>query len=494
MEWKPDKHAEQPVYKQIAAHLEHEIVSGALPPGAPLPPERTLARQYGVNRGTVSAAYEELRAAGLIQSLQGSGTWVSRHLWGVQKVPNWHQYTTGGAFLPALPIVRRIREAGWNPAIINLAKADLATAMLPTLGFERLPGGKLDAIELGYVHPKGEQHLREAVSAHLRTHYGIAVSPEEILITSGAQQALHLISLCLLAPGDAVAMEGPSYTYSLPLFASAGLRLYRLPMDADGVIPDEMRTLYKKHRIRMVFLNPTFHNPTGTVLSESRRRQLLAVCRELRIPVVEDDAYGALALDGAKRPPLPLKALDTGDSVLYVGSLSKTIASGLRIGWLAGPRAVIERLADAKQQMDYGTSSVSQQLARLALEGGLWERQMERLRPFLTAQRDRMLAALDTHLRKEASWNVPAGSCHIWCRLNTPVDGRDLLEAAIRAGVVMTPGEVFGAEPGWMRLTYSWESSEALEEGIRRLAEAIKMAEPGRKRTGSVWRSPVRDG
>jgi len=464
MDWKPDKHAEMPVYKQIAAHLEREIVSGALPPGAPLPPERTLARQYGVNRGTVSAAYEELRAAGLIQSLQGSGTWVSRHLWGVQKVPNWHQYTTGGAFLPALPLVRRIREAGWNPAIINLAKAELATEMIPTLEFERLTGGKMEAIDLGYVHPKGEPQLREAVSAHLRTHYGIAVSSEEILITSG----------------DAIAMEGPSYTYSLPLFASAGLRLYQLPMDADGVIPDEMWTLYKKHRIRMVFLNPTFHNPTGTVLSEARRRQLLTVCRELRIPVVEDDAYGALALDEDKRPPLPLKALDSGDSVLYVGSLSKTIASGLRIGWLVGPRAVIERLADAKQQMDYGTSSVSQQLARLALEGGLWERQMERLRPFLTAQRDRMLAALDTHLRQEASWNVPAGSCHIWCRLNTPIDGLDLLEAAIQAGVLMTPGEVFGAEPGWMRLTYSWESSEALEEGIRRLAGAIKKAAPVR--------------
>lgn len=479
MEWKPDKQGKLPVYQQIAKRLEQQIIQGELPPGASLPAERVLARRYGVNRGTVSAAYEELRAAGLLQSWQGSGTWVNRHLWGVKHVPNWHKYTNGGAFLPAYPLVKRIQEACFDPAIINLAKAELATSMIPSLSSNGWAEKSMPQLELGYAHPKGDPRLREALVVHLRDQYGIMASPEEILVTSGAQQALHLISLCLLSPGDAVAMEGPSYLYSLPLFTSAGLRLYCVPMDEEGVAPQELRTLHQEHRIRMVFTNPTYHNPTGTVLGESRRRQLLDICQELRIPLVENDAYGILTLKGGKKPPLPIKAMDSGGAVLYVNSLSKTIAPGLRIGWLVGPRSVVERLADAKQQMDFGTSSVSQQFARYFLESSRWEEQLARLSDYLVQQRQAMLSAMQNNLDGHAVWNIPEGSYHLWCSLNEPRDERALLDASIREGVVFTPGGVYGAEPGWLRLTYSWESPAMIEEGIRRIKRALNECPPG---------------
>lgn len=478
MEWQPDKQGGTPVYRQIAEWLERQVINGDLPPGAALPAERVLAQRFGVNRGTVSAAYEELRSAGLLQSWQGSGTWVSRHLWGVQRVPNWHKYTNGGAFLPAYPLVKRIQEACLDPAIINLAKAELATSMIPALGPEELQRLQQNHLQLGYTHPKGDPVLREVLSRHLHDQYGISATPEEILVTSGAQQALHLISLCLLGPGDAVAMEGPSYSYSLPLFTSAGLRLYRLAMDEEGIVPDGIRRLHQEQKLRMVFANPTYHNPTGLVMSERRRKEVLATCMELRIPLVEDDAYAALAIEGSRRPPLPIKAMDASRAVLYVNSLSKTIAPGLRIGWLVGPRSVVERLADAKQQMDFGTSSVSQQLARAFLETDRWEAQIHRLSSFLHRQREAMVAAMQAHLADCADWKVPEGSYHIWCRLHEPREERLLLDTAIRFGVVFTPGSVYGAEPGWLRLTYSWEEEAAIAEGMRRLKKAVRETEP----------------
>ncbi|MGG4496145.1 PLP-dependent aminotransferase family protein [Brevibacillus reuszeri] len=474
MEWKPDKHKEQPVYQQIAKRLEQQIIEGELPPGSSLPAERVLARRYGVNRGTVSAAYEELRSLGLLQSWQGSGTWVSQHLWGVKQMPNWYKYTNGGAFLPAYPLAKRIQEACFDPAIINLAKAELTSSMIPSLTLEKIEAASEMRFELGYAHPKGDPKLREVLAKHLQEEYGITASPEEILVTSGAQQALHLISLCLLSPGDAIAMEGPSYSYSLPLFSSAGLRLYRLPMDQEGILPETIKTLHQEHRIRMVFANPTYHNPTSSVMSQARRRHLLEICQELRIPLVEDDAYGALSIKGGKKPPLPVKAMDTSGTVLYVNSTSKTVAPGLRIGWLVGPRSVIERLADAKQQMDFGTSSVSQQLARHFLESTQWRKQLERLADYLFVQRGAMLDAIERELKEYAVWDIPEGSFHVWCRLLQPMDEQELLDAAIREGVVFTPGSVYGAEKGWLRLTYSWENGMQIAEGVRRLGKVLR--------------------
>lgn len=163
MEWQPDKQADTPVYQQIAKWLEQQIILGDLSPGTSLPAERSLAQRLGVNRGTVSAAYEELRSAGLLQSWQGSGTWVSRHLWGVQRVPNWHKYTNGGAFLPAYPLVKRIQEACYDSSIINLARAELATSQIPSLDTQELQRLSQSHFELGYSHPKGDPGLREVL-------------------------------------------------------------------------------------------------------------------------------------------------------------------------------------------------------------------------------------------------------------------------------------------------------------------------------------------
>ncbi|WP_259392241.1 PLP-dependent aminotransferase family protein [Paenibacillus thiaminolyticus] len=299
--WMPDRRNSQPLYQQIADDIERRIAYGEFPPGSLLPSERKLAAHLGVNRSTVILAYAELRALGIIESRSGSGTRVSKYKWGAtpKHTPNWHRYVEGGSFLPNV--------------------------------------------------------------AFLSQYRGIQTTESSILITSGSQQSLCLITQCLLAPGDAVAIEDPSYCYSLPMFQSAGLRLFRLPVDQHGIRPENVRALYKKHRIKMVFLNPNYQNPTGAVLDAERRAELLHVTSELGLPIVEDDPFSLTAYDG--KPPLPLKSIDSLGSVLYIGSFSKIAASGLRVGWMVAPHSVVDRLADARQQMDFGLSLVPQKVA-----------------------------------------------------------------------------------------------------------------------------------
>ncbi|WP_236613814.1 PLP-dependent aminotransferase family protein [Alicyclobacillus acidoterrestris] len=436
----------EPIFRQIAKHFESLIIEGKLAPGEPLPAERKFAEELGVNRSTVVSAYAELRATGLVQSVQGSGTRVSERMWGVsaRKVPNWRQYTLEASFRPTLPLISKLRSASTDPTKINLARGELSEDLLPRREVQELLHRMNIDDSLGYSHPQGSLRLRETLCDHLRKANGIYTDPEHILITSGSQQALHLITQCLLAPGDAIGLEGPSYAYSLPLFSSAGLRLFRIPVDDDGLDPISVKELYQKHMIKMVFVNPTYQNPTGTTLSLSRRKQLLEICEELRIPIVEDGAYSEIRLDKSEAPSNALVTLHgNSDLVIYVGSLSKTAAPGLRIGWVIAPSAVIRRMADAKEQMDFGMNTVVQELANLYLRTG-WRDHLQRLTRELTKRRNSMLMSLQSNAEELCVWNKPLGGYHIWCRLKHIISDAELLDACIQNGVIVTLGIVYG--------------------------------------------------
>lgn len=244
--WKPDRHAKKPLYQQIAEHIEQRILLGELPPGSLLTSERKLAEQLGVNRSTVVQAYEDLRASGIIESVTGSGTRVSSPKWGMapRATPNWNRYIEGGTFLPNLPFMRRIRE-GLQTGLpfINFASGELAPDLSPNGVIRSLLKEMPFEEPLGYGDPQGFAPLRAALSGFLKERRGIAATDESILVTSGSQQSLFLITQCLLNPGDAIAIENPSYCYSLPMFQSAGLRLFGLPVDRDGVQEGDIRAL-----------------------------------------------------------------------------------------------------------------------------------------------------------------------------------------------------------------------------------------------------------
>ncbi|MGG1518010.1 PLP-dependent aminotransferase family protein [Paenibacillus oryzisoli] len=476
--WKPDRDSKKPIYEQIAAHLEQRIACSEFPPGSLLPSERKLAEQLGVNRSTIIQAFAELRSIGLIESQTGSGTRVSQTKWGATPpyALNWRQYAEGGSFLPNVPFLRRIREAlQQQPSLIDFASGELAGSLAPTAEIQQLMREHTYTSYLGYDNPQGYVPLREALVTYLARHREIQTTESSILITSGSQQSLFLIAQCLLSPGDAVAIEDPSYCYSLPMFQSAGLRLFRLPVGSSEGYVDEIRKLVKKHQIKMVFMNPNFQNPTGTLYDLERRRQLLNTASELGIPIVEDDPFSLTAYD---RPvPPPLKAVDTGGSVIYVGSFSKIAASGMRIGWMVAPNAIVERLADARQQMDFGLSVIPQQIVAQFLTSAYLEPHLERLRLQLQFRRDSLLEAVGRELPGLLTYEAPQGGLHLWCKLVPKVHDGKLLEEAIRRGVVFVPGSVYGSSDGYVRFTYARpRDPEEIGPGIAKFAEALREA------------------
>ncbi|OZB98813.1 PLP-dependent aminotransferase family protein [Paenibacillus sp. XY044] len=473
--WILDRQSKKSLYQQIADHIEQRISFGEFPPGSLLPSERKLAEKIGVNRSTVVQAFAELRSLGIIESRSGSGTRVSQFKWGAspKHTPNWNRYAEGGSFLPNLPFLRRIREAlNQDPSLVDFASGELAADLAPTREISEIMSSHQYASYLGYDNPQGYTPLRQALVQYLAEYRGVHATESSILITSGSQQSLFLITQCLLSPGDAVAIEDPSYCYSLPMFQSAGLRIFRLPVDQDGMRPEDIRALYQKHRIKMIFTTPNFQNPTGALLSGERRLKFLHIASELGLPIVEDDPYSLTDYEGLSR--LPLKSTDTSGSVIYIGSFSKIAASGLRIGWMVAPNSVVQRLADARQQMDFGLSVIPQQVAAQFLESDFFEPHLGRLRANLMYKRDLLIEALQKELPGLIQFHIPRGGHHLWCKLSPQVNDAKLLEAAIRNGVVFVPGSVYGSDSGYVRFTFARAKTECIGQGIAGFARALR--------------------
>lgn len=471
--WKPDRQSPLPLYLQISEHLQERIAGGEFPPGSPLPSERKLARQFGVNRSTAVQAYAELRSHGFIESIPGSKTIVGsvHSATAESRTPEWHRYAESGSFLPNLPFLRLIREnLARDPSIIDFASGKLSVDLSPDREIGQIMRSLPYPPKEGYDGGQGFPPLRKALAEFLGRHRNIRTTEASVLITSGSQQSLYLITQCLLSPGDAVAVETPSFTRSLSMFQSAGLRLYRLPVDERGVDPEGIRTLQRNHRIKMIFVNPNYQNPTGTVLDPGRRSRLLETASELGLPVVEDDPHSLTADDA----PLPLKAEDAASNTLYIGSLSKIAAAGLRIGWIVAPQSVIRRLTDARRQMDLGFSVIPQQIAARFIASPHFAPHIERLRQQLTYKRDLMAEALERELPGLVRFSLPEGGLHLWCKINASVNDSRLLDEALERGVAFVPGSLYGAETGYMRLTYARPNVEEIELGIARLAEAIR--------------------
>ncbi|WP_419887867.1 PLP-dependent aminotransferase family protein [Neobacillus niacini] len=474
MNWKPDRKSKIPIYKQLALYIETGIADGTFPHDKPLPSERGLAKELGVNRSTVIAAYDELESNGLIDRNQGSGTTIRKDIWGISKkrIPSWNRYIEAGSFLPNLPVTQRIHKEMAEHNLINLASGELSQDLFPMKTLREITSNRSFIGSLGYDHPQGNAILRETLSKHVKQFRSIDTNPSSILITSGAQQALHLVVQCLLKPGDAVAIENPSYHYNLPVFKSAGIKTYYLTGDQEGINPNDITTLYKKHRIRMIFLNPIFQNPTGSLLSEERRKKVLEISSEYGIPIVEDDPYSLTAFTGEKLQTL--KSLDHYGNVLYISSLTKIVASGLRIGWIIGPKAVIERLSDAKQQVDFGHASYTQWIANDFLDSNDFESHIDHLIKQLRSRRDQIVTSLQSFLKEQVDFYIPKGGIHIWCRIKEEFNETQLLEESIRRGVIYVPGSTMGSEKGFVRFTFSRENEENIHEGIRRFSEALQ--------------------
>lgn len=473
--WQPNRQDSRPAYIQITDYFLNKIQSGEWIAGSYLPDQRTLSKLLGVNRSTLISALDELRAMDLIETRGKGGTVIvnTQIVSHGVKQPNWKAHIDEGFHISNLDTIQIINRYEFTEGYIRLSSGEPSPELFPKEMMKEVLGTVADEmVNLGYEEPKGMLYLREQVAAYLKP-MGIQAAPENILIVSGALQAIQLISIGLMQPGATVFLEKPSYLYSLNIFQSIGLRRSAVPMDEEGLIPDQLIQHKPKHRQSILYTVPSFHNPTGTVMSEGRRKELLEVCVKNQIPIIEDDVYRELWID--EPSPLPIKSIDQNNSVLYVGSVSKTLSTGLRIGWLVGPEAVVERLGDLKMQNDYGSSSLSQLTAGKFMESGLYTVHSAFVREKLRMRRQITLEALDHYFRDLADWKIPQGGYYIWLKFRWPIPMKEFFDEAFRQGILAYPGFLYDNEMNQcLRISYSYASVDELVFGIEKLSRIVR--------------------
>jgi len=478
-----DHDSEIPVYRQIAEAIRAAATAGRLESGGRLPPTRDLARQLGVNRNTVVAAYDLLASEGRVHSHTGRGTFLAERIEAADRSANdeddepWFTGFTPAVDAAALGGLQSIYRLVLSREGISFAGSYPAAEMIP---IDAIRGAfdqvlrRIGSPVLGYGPTAGYPSLRETIARRMRDA-GSTVDTGDLLVTNGAQQAVELVFRTFLDRGDAAVIEEPTYTGALSVLGSLGARPIAVPMDDDGMRPDLLEIALQRHRPRLIYLQPTFQNPTTRVMSEARRREILRVATRYRCPVVEDDWAGELRFEG---PTLPtLHAIDGGRHVIYLSTFSKKLAPGLRVGWVCAPPVVLERLVELKRVEDCGTSLLLQAaLDRFVRDGGLDEH-LARIRPAYLERRDCMLRALRKYFPQGAEWTLPQGGLFLWLTLPSDVDGDALFDAARQNGVLYSRGDLFhsdGSGTQAMRLAYSAATPDEIESGIKTIGGLIE--------------------
>jgi len=474
-----DRQRDMQLYRQIAEQIRELIRSGALPAGCRLPTVRQLAGDHGLTRLTVQSAYTELQTQGLIESFVGRGTFVAEH---AQTLP-----------APAIPTLAALRQspvepAAWHsqgvlaelvrmteqPDLLSFAQAIPAPETYPTREFGRALRTALEQPDaLSYGPIQGEVELREQVSRVLLER-GLAASPESVLITSGAQQGIDLVLRALAVPGGVILTEEPVYPGILELASAHGQQVIGLPMDDGGLALAAVEAACIAYRPRLLYSVPTFQNPTGLSLAPERRAALLALARTYGLLIAEDDVYGLLAYDEAA--PLPLKAQDAADRVVYITSFSKVLAPGLRLGALVASPERLPALAAAKQSSDLICSPLLQRALALYLRRGHFAAHLQQVRALYRERRDALLAALDRYL-PECAYIHPAGGLCLWVTLPEGLDESDFCREAIERGVGVARGQAFFSQPqrrGYLRLSFGAHTPSQIEHGARLLGDLLR--------------------
>ncbi|NTV53762.1 MAG: PLP-dependent aminotransferase family protein, partial [Candidatus Firestonebacteria bacterium] len=335
---------------------------------------------------------------------------------------------------------------------------------------------------LQYGVTEGHQPLRAAIAKGMGEVYGAPQNRDNILVTTGSQQAMNLLAQVLLNPGDLVLVENPTYLGALQSFQACRARVASVPMDADGLRPDALEEMLQALHLRgerpkFLYLIPTFQNPTGVTLSRERRHQLYTLLQAYDLLLIEDDPYGLLRFEG--EPVSLIKSLDHEDRVVYLGSFSKILAPGFRTGWLAAPAEITNRVSIAKQAQDLCSNTFAQYCVFEALHHDILFPHVQKIIALYREKRDRMLTALEKYFPSGVTWTHPQGGMFIWVTLPPALKALELLKFALAENVAYVNGEPFFANGGGenhFRLNYSYARDEDIDEGIARLGRVITRA------------------
>jgi GntR family transcriptional regulator/MocR family aminotransferase len=487
--FQPDRVGPQPLYQQLGGYLSDLIETERLPAGSKLPATRELAGALGLSRNTVSLAYEELVARGLLTAHVGQGTFVAARPATPRRAPApsrgfaWSALYALRTRALVLPPGLTARPRG--PVRYDFRGGQVDLGSLPAAELRRAFGGVLarHARQMAaHVDPLGWPPLRAAVAQYL-VGRGIGCDAGDVAIVNGAQQAIDLVARVLLDPGDTVVMEQPGYFGASLAFAAAQANLVAVAVDDEGLRTDALARVLRARRVKLVYTTPAAQSPTGVQLSDARRRALLALADEHQAPIFEDDYDSELRYEGAPVPAL--KTLDGAGQVIYAGTFSKVLFPGLRVGYVVAARPLLEKLALARWNADVVTSVAAQAALAEVLAGGGLDRHLRRMRRIYGERAAAMQAALAASMPAGTRWTRPRGGHTVWLTLPDGTDAERVAHAAALCGIAYTPGSVFHWDGGGgasLALSFANLAPGAIREGIGRLGAIVRGAPVPRRR------------
>lgn len=457
-----DKTTGDHLYHQLYRQLRNQIEEGVLRPNEKLPTIRALAESLQVNTVTVVNAYRILEEEGLIHKQVGSGSFVAP-----QKAhPSGAVVTQEDTELRQLTV---------SDAAFNFASGTPTTDLFPVAGFKAVLNEVLDRDQgeaFGYHDPQGYYPLRDAISG-LMAEQGMYIAPDGLQIISGAQQGIDIVSKAMLKYGDTVLVEAPTYAGALATFKSRGVRVEAFPISSGGPDLARVEALLRKHRPRLLYVMPNFHNPTGWTYPDTSKRALLKLCNQYDVMILEDDY--ASELNFSPDRILPLKAMDTENRVIYIKSFSKIMMPGLRLGLMSIPPRLTESILSAKQSTDVSTFGLTQRAFELFIRSGDWAHQVAKVRQVFQERYATFLRVSEALLTPPLTLDKPAGGIHFWFQV--PVSAAESLYVeAARRGVLIVPGDHFFQQPGtekYLRLSTASMDPAAIEQGLELFADAV---------------------
>jgi GntR family transcriptional regulator / MocR family aminotransferase len=476
-----DRDAALPPFLQIARALATDIQRGRLRPGDHLPGSRRVARTLQVHRNTVLAALAELTAEGWLETAPGRGTFVTRGIVAPRGRPFSRRLGLRSRVPPHVPFALPEAPAAYRPptlprGTLNLSNGSPDLRLVParSIGraYRRVLALRATDV-LAYGGPEGHEALRCALASMLASTRGLSVGPGDVLVTRGSQMALTLAARALLRPGDVVAVEELGYRPAWEAFRAAGATIVPVAVDRDGIDVEALRRLASRRTLRAVYVTPHHQYPTTVTLKAARRLALLALAQTGRIAIVEDDYDHEFHYDG--HPVLPLASADQAGLVVYVGTLSKVLAPGLRIGYVVAPPAVLRSAGAIRSLLDIQGDLATEAAVASLIEDGELQRHVARVRRVYANRREILARSLRRAFGDGVEFTLAPGGMALWVRLRMSVDVEAWARRSVERGVSWYTGRRYafdGRPRPFARFSFAWLNERELPEAVRRMAAA----------------------
>ncbi|OYD06187.1 PLP-dependent aminotransferase family protein [Paludifilum halophilum] len=462
-----------PLARQIKQAIADRILSGYFKKGARLPSVRKLAQSLRVSPVTVIHALDLLETKGLVKRIHGKGTFVYE-----DENESETEQTEEPTPFPVSDYLHRSQHWYFHQreSEINFSLCAVHPELLPASDLAqsiRQLAMKDPEVLVQYGEIQGDLELRRTMAKNLAREH-LALSPQEVLVTNGAQQGIDLVARSFIGPGDLVVTEEPTYTAAIDAFRSRGANLLTVPMDEEGIRIDKLTALLDTYKPKLIYTIPSFQNPTGNVMSAKRRRELFDLARHTNCLILEDDPWSEIFFD--KAPPPPIKSLDQSGHVIYLKGISKMLSPGCRVGFLTASGTVLHRLVAAKTHADLGNPLLNQKVILPLLQPENLSSLLKQLRTVLKKRRDTALRLLRHYAPPQIQWTIPQGGLNLWISLPERIRANSLLQEAEKRRISFLPGSsCYPGDPEWnhLRISFSYVDEGQLKEGIQKLCSIL---------------------